>query len=130
MDTVVIKKATAEDAITISKVLLEAFLQFKQFYTDKAFAATTISENEVLKRMEEGNIWVALHKDTIIGTVAVVQKGHSLYIRGMAVLPEARGLKTGWKLLETIEKYAIENNYKSLSLSTTPYLTSAIHLYE
>jgi len=52
MSTVIIRKATTEDAAAISKVLLDAFLEFKKFYTDKAFAATTVSETEVLKRME------------------------------------------------------------------------------
>ena len=130
MSTVIIRKATTEDAAAISKVLLDAFLEFKKFYTDKAFAATTVSETEVLKRMEEGNVWVALKEEQIIGTAAVVRKESDLYIRGMAVVPEARGSQTGWKLLEHIREYAIENNFKSLLLSTTPYLPSAIHLYK
>ena len=130
MDTVIIRKATAEDAAGISKILLDAFIEFKQFYTDKAFAATTVSEAEVLKRMEEGNVWVALKDGEMIGTAAVIKKENDLYIRGMSVLPAARGLQTGWKLLEQIQEYAIENNFKSLLLSTTPYLPSAIHLYK
>jgi len=130
MNTVLIRKATAEDAAGISKVLLDAFLEFKQFYTDKAFAATTVSEAEVVKRMEEGNVWVALKDGELIGTAAVVKKDDDLYIRGMAVMPEARGLQTGWKLLEQVQQYAIENNFKALLLSTTPYLPSAIHLYK
>ena len=130
MDTILIRKATAEDAPGISKVLLEAFLEFKQFYTDKAFAATTVPEAEVIKRMKEGSIWVALKDGQLIGTAAVVKKVEDLYIRGMAVAPEARGLKTGWKLLEQVQQHAIENNFKGLLLSTTPYLPSAIHLYK
>lgn len=130
MASMVIRKAMAEDVAAISKVLLDGFLQFRQFYTPKAFAATTITPAEVIKRMEEGIVWVALHDNKIVGTVAVVQKDDALYVRGMAVLPEARGLKTGWKLLEQVEQYAIENKFRSLLLSTTPYLTSAIHLYE
>ena len=130
MNDIHIQIATAADAANISKVLLDSFIQFKSFYTDKAFAATTISANEVVERMDEGKVWIALKDNTVIGTVAVVKKEEGLYIRGMAVLPEARGLKTGWKLLEQVQRYAIENNFKSLLLSTTPYLTSAIHLYE
>lgn len=130
MNTVIIIKAGAEDAAAISKVLLDSFIEFKHFYTDKAFEATTVSPEEVLKRMEEGNVWIALKDKQITGTVAVIKKEKDLYIRGMAVLPEARGLKTGWKLLEVVEQYAIENNFKNLLLSTTPYLPSAIHLYK
>ena len=130
MNDIHIQIATASDAENISKVLFDSFIQFKSFYTDKAFAATTISAAEVIKRMEEGNVWIALKDNVIIGTVAVVKKEEGLYIRGMAVLPEARGSKTGWKLLEQVQQYAVENNFKSLLLSTTPYLISAIHLYE
>lgn len=129
MNNIKIQNATTDDAEAISKVLLDSFVQFKSFYSDKAFAATTISPGEVKKRMQEGNVWIALKDSIITGTVAVIKKGDALYIRGMAVLPEARGSKTGWKLLEKIEEYAIDNNFKSLSLSTTPYLASAVHLY-
>lgn len=110
--------------------MLDSFIQFKSFYTPEAFEATIVSAEEVLKRMEEGNVWVAVKDEHIIGTVAVVKQGNDLYIRGMAVLPEARGLQIGWKFLEHIQQYAVENNFKSLLLSTTPYLPSAIHLYK
>ena len=130
MNQIIIRNATAEDAESISKVLLDAFIQFESFYTPEAFAATCITAGEVLKRMQEGNVWVAVRDEHILGTVAVVKKGSDLYIRGMAVLPEARGLQIGWKLLEYVQQYAMENNFKSLLLSTTPYLSSAIHLYE
>ncbi len=130
MNNVIIQNASIADATRISKVLLDSFIQFKSFYTPEAFAATTVSADEVLKRIEEGNVWVAVKDEHIIGTVAVVKQGNDLYIRGMAVLPEARGLQIGWKFLEHIQQYAMENNFKSLFLSTTPYLPSAIHLYK
>ncbi|MGI8582228.1 MAG: GNAT family N-acetyltransferase [Chitinophagaceae bacterium] len=130
MNNVIIQNASIADAPCISKVLLDSFIQFKSFYTPEAFAATTVSADEVLKRLKEGNVWVAVKDEHIIGTVAVVKQGNDLYIRGMAVLPEARGLQIGWKFLEHIQQYAVENNFKSLLLSTTPYLPSAIHLYK
>ncbi len=130
MNNVIIQNASIADAPCISKVLLDSFIQFKSFYTPEGFAATTVSADEVLKRLKEGNVWVAVKDEHIMGTVAVVKQGNDLYIRGMAVLPEARGLQIGWKFLEHIQQYAMENNFKSLFLSTTPYLPSAIHLYK
>lgn len=130
MNNVIIQNASIADAPCISKVLLDSFIQFKSFYTPEAFAATTVSADEVLKRLKEGNVWVAVKDEHIMGTVAVVKQGNDLYIRRMAVLPEARGLQIGWKFLEHIQQYAMENNFKSLFLSTTPYLPSAIHLYK
>lgn len=130
MNTITIRHAIPADAASISRVLLNSFLEFKKYYSDEAFEATTVAEKEVLLRMREGCVWVALRNEEVIGTVAVVKKEEDLYIRGMSVLPGARGSKTGWKLLKAVEEFAIENNVKSLLLSTTPYLSAAIHLYK
>ena len=66
----------------------------------------------------------------MVGTASAVLKGDSLYIRGMAVLPLARGRRVGELLLDRIESYGIENNCRRLFLSTTPFLDRAIRLYE
>jgi len=126
-----IRLAIPDDAAIISKVLLEAFLQFRNLYTQKAFAATTVSPEEVLRRMSEGPVWVAINNNEIVGTVAVVNEQAGLYIRGMAVLPYARGLKIGRRLLNLVIQYAaIQNKISRVFLYTTPYLPAAIHLYE
>ncbi len=82
MNNVIIQNAPIADAPCISKVLLDSFIQFKSFYTPEAFAATTVSADEVLKRLKEGNVWVAVKDEHIMGTVAVVKKEDDLYIRG------------------------------------------------
>ena len=46
------------------------------------------------------------------------------------MLPTARGLGIGRLLLDRIEHIAIEENCARLFLSTTPFLTRAILLYE
>ncbi len=112
MNNVIIQNASIADAPCISKVLLDSFIQFKSFYTPEAFAATTVSADEVLKRLKEGNVWVAVKDEHIMGTVAVVKQGNDLYIRGMAVLPEARGLQIGWKILEHIQQYAMGEQFQ------------------
>ena len=125
-----IRIAFPEDAASISRVLYESFLEFESRYTPFAFAATTPDSDEVFERMEEGPMWVALKNDTIIGTASAIEQPAGLYIRGMAVLPVVRGQKIGKMLLEHIERFAIENGCKRLYLSTTPFLDSAIKLYE
>jgi ribosomal protein S18 acetylase RimI-like enzyme len=59
-----------------------------------------------------------------------VKKKDGLYIRGMAVLPEARGVGIGKKLLEHVQGYAKDEKIQRLYLCTTPYLPAAIHLYQ
>jgi GNAT superfamily N-acetyltransferase len=55
---------------------------------------------------------------------------NGLCVRGMAVLPAARGLGVGRRLLAQVEAFAVENGCVRLFLSTTPFLTRAIRLYE
>ncbi len=79
--------------------------------------------------MEAGPTWVAVDRSDIVGTVSAVADGVALYIRSMALLPAARGLGIGRRLLETVEAYAIQNGFERLWLSTTPFLSQAIRLY-
>lgn len=126
-----IRFAAPEDSEVIAAVLSEAFSAFESFYTPEAFNVTILDAERVRERFgENGEIWAALKNGKIVGTVSVVDEGERLYIRSMAVSPPARGLKIGQKLLDEIEKYAVENDYKQLFLYTTPFLHGAIRLYE
>lgn len=125
-----IRMAVEDDASAIASVLSESFVEYKSSYTDGGFTATTPTSDQVRNRMNEGPVWVALLNEVIVGTASAVPKGEALYIRGMAVLPAARGHKVGELLLKQIENYAAAHGYKSLVLSTTPFLARAIRLYE
>ena len=48
----------------------------------------------------------------------------------MAVIPEARGARIGELMLAHIENLARKRGLKRLVLDTTPFLASAIRLYE
>ena len=61
---------------------------------------------------------------------SAVSRGETLYIRGMAVLPSARGQRIGELLLGQIQMFAVSQGCKKLLLSTTPFLARAIQLYE
>jgi ribosomal protein S18 acetylase RimI-like enzyme len=124
-----IRQATSVDAGAIASVLLDAFEEYRPLYTVAGFAATTPKADQILVRMSEGPIWVALHNNTMVGTVSAVIEGESLYIRGMGVSPGARGLSLGDRLLREIERFGGEMKIKRLFLSTTPFLDRAIRLY-
>jgi len=125
-----LRRAGADDAASIAAVLSESFAEYKSSYTPKAFAATTPTPEEIQKRVEEGPIWVAFSDDMIVGTVSSISEGEALYIRSMAVLPSARGQHIGELLLEQIERFASGQGCRRLILSTTPFLTRAISLYQ
>ena len=126
-----LRRAHAGDEIALSSVLLEAFRLYLPQYTPAGFAATTPSPAEVLRRMEEGPVWLAMIGSDVVGTVSAMLRNETeLYIRGMAVLPQARGLRIGNLLFELIEDYAKEHGCTKLVLSTTPFLDRAIRLYQ
>jgi N-acetylglutamate synthase-like GNAT family acetyltransferase len=114
----------------IASVMRGSFVEYESAYTLEAFAATISTPDGIRKRIEEGPVWIALRDGAVIGTVSVVPKGESLYIRGMAVGPQAREAGVGRALLNCAEEFAVQCGFKSLILSTTPFLSRAIRLYE
>lgn len=125
-----IRRATPSDAGPIANLLHLSFTEYKSFYTVAAFSATTPKEEQIIRRLDEGPIWVAVRHATIVGTVSVRFYGEALHIRSMAVHPAARGAKVGESLLNRVILFAIVHAYKRLFLSTCPFLTPAIRLYE
>jgi ribosomal protein S18 acetylase RimI-like enzyme len=130
MSDMTIRGAVAEDAVAIASMLYESFAEFRPLYTSRGFAATAVSVEEVMVRMTEGPVWVALWEDSICGTVAAVARNGALYVRGLGVLPRVRGKGAGEALLRQVQKFAIEHGLETLLLTTTPFLDSAIRLYE
>jgi GNAT superfamily N-acetyltransferase len=129
--SVLVRRADPQDASDIARVLRQSFLEYQDQYTPEGFAATTPGEQQVRNRMAEGPTWVALLSKAIVGTASVVEKDDGvLYVRGMAVLPSARGRGVGELLLREIEAFALRNGCTRLLLNTTPFLTGAIRLYE
>lgn len=125
-----IRRAVPADASQIASALYDSFLEYESSYTPEAFAATVLTPGRVRERMNEGPVWVALQNGVVVGTVSVAPKAGALYVRGMAVAPEARGRRIGRELLERVEEFATEGGIKRLFLSTTPFLSGATRLYE
>jgi len=125
-----IRIAEPDDAASVAAVLRQSFVEYQSSYTEEAFAATTPGSDQMLHRLVEGPVWVAVMNNAIVGTVSAVTHGETLYIRSMAVVPAARGRKVGEALLACAESFALVHGNKRLFLSTTPFLTGAIRLYE
>jgi len=125
-----VRRATENDAPGVVSVLRQAFAEYEPLYTERGYRATTPATAEIVARMDQGPVWVAVHKDQIVGTGSVVPRPEGIYIRGMAVIPLARGLGIGRRLLDEIQRFAIVQEASRLFLSTTPFLDKAIGLYE
>ena len=124
-----VRRANRHDSGMIASVLRQTFAEFRSFYTEDAFEATTPGVVQIEARMDEGPIWVALENQTVVGTVSVVGKEGGLYVRSMAVISGMRGKGIGRALLEQVEEYAAANGFRRLLLTTTPFLSKAITLY-
>src|SRR5436853_3331728 len=114
----------------MSDVLRAAFAEFVPRYTAAAMDGTVLDAERMTKRMDEGPVWVAVHRGAIVGTGAAVAREGGLYVRGMGVLPSARGRHIGERLLRLIDRHAREQRLSRNFLSTTPYLQTAIRLYQ
>ena len=126
----VVRDAALAEAAVIAALLRAAFLAYEPQYTPAAFAATTPTVDQIQKRWHEGPVWVALQQGQLLGTVAAVPQASALYVRSMAVHPQGRGKGIGQALLAHVEGYARAQGFNRLYLSTTPFLTEAIRLYE
>lgn len=127
---ILVRIAVPEDAGAVAVVLEQAFVEYRERYTDEGFIATVLKKEKIEARMAEGPVWVALEDEKIVGTVAAVSKGKDLYVRSMGVVPTARGKRIGEWLLKKLEDYAIAHGHSRMTLSTTPFLLRAIRLYE
>jgi GNAT superfamily N-acetyltransferase len=125
-----IRLAAPDDAEIIAQVLHGSFVEFRPLYTQGGFAATSLPADQVAARMSQGPVWIAFHEDAVLGSVAAVIEEESVYMRGMAVLPSARGLGVGGRLVETVEQWTLKQGLNRIFLSTTPFLYAAIRLYE
>jgi len=125
-----IRLAGPDEANAIAAVLWAAFAEYKLLYTPEGFRATTPEPDIVRQRMEEGPLWTASLDEMIVGTAGAIAKGEALYVRGMAVVPHARGKGIAKLLLQHVEHYARSLGSSRMFLSSTPFLIGAISLYE
>ena len=67
-----IRLAASDDAPVVANILHASFVEYESLYTPPGFAATTADAQQVLARMREGPVWIALRHMDVVGTVAAV----------------------------------------------------------
>lgn len=125
-----VRLATPNDAEAISKVLFEAFGAYRSNYTPEAFEVVTPDANEILGRFAEGPQWVAEIDGQVVGTVSMTTEPEGLYIRSMAVSPNAQGRGIGHKLLDATDEFAAGTDLERIFLYTTYFVPGAKEMYE
>lgn len=130
MNAMNVRLAIPDEAAVVSQILQDDFADYESLYTPLAFAATTPSAQQIIDRWNEGPVWVAIRDCDLLGTIAAVPTGENVCIRSMAIRPRGQGFGLGRLLLEQVERFANENGFRQMRLSTTPFLLRAIRLYE
>ena len=115
-----IKKATLKDARKISSLIRQTIKKVN----DKGFTKKQLkawyghnSVKTISKNIREKNVFIALEKEKIIGTINF-QKGS---IAGMFVKYNKLRKGVGKKLLDYVEKFAKKQNIKRLELKSSPF---------
>ena len=114
----------------MADVLRGAFAEYQRLYTRAGYAATTPDESRLRERWREGPVWVAEDDGQIVATVAAASRESGVYVRSMAVRPEARGKGAARALMRQLELYAVSERAPRMYLSSTPFLHDAIRLYQ
>ncbi len=125
-----IRKAIPGEDSVISSLLYNSFLDYRSFYTQKAFEASTPGVQKVNERIESKNVWVAICDEKIVGTVSGISLGNYFYIRSMAVGPNFRGTGVAKELMSKMETIAQKNKCKYLKLTSASFLIPAMNLYK
>ena len=129
-EAVSVRLAERQDAAAISDVIFSAFSHFREHYTPEAFEVVASTPEEILSRFDEGPQWVASADGEIVGTVSLTVEDGDLYVRSMAVAPQAQGQGVAHKLLDAIDEYAAGTEFDRIFLYTTYFTPGAKRLYE
>ena len=127
-----IRDARASDANIIHGILADAFLPYKDKYTEEAYENTVCPPHEIAERIDDAlfDVLVAQLEDEIIGTVTLNQRSReSAYLSSMAVKPTAQGKAVGCLLLIEAERRARNRKCIFVSLECCEFLKMAIGLY-
>jgi N-acetylglutamate synthase-like GNAT family acetyltransferase len=84
-------------------------------------------------QVNNGNFWVALLDNKVVGTIALLDIGEHLgALRKMFVSKDHRGKEwgVGQSLLNTLFEWAKEKNYAAIYLGTTEKFVAAQRFYE
>jgi len=129
--SITVRRATQDDAASVSTCLAAAFAPYRSQYTPGAFEDTVLSPEAARSRMMRMTVYVAITPEgEVVGTVASTLHGERGHLRGMAVLPAWQGHLVAELLLRAAEADLAAAGCARLTLNTTIPLRRAIRFYE
>jgi ribosomal protein S18 acetylase RimI-like enzyme len=127
---IVLRVAEFSDATAIAQLLHDAFVGYQHLYTKKAFAATVLGVYKIKERIYNKRTWVVLVDGVINATISLIPADDTLYIKSVAVAPDARRKGLGKGMMKHAENVAVKRKFRYMELTTTHFLSEAIKLYE
>jgi len=128
---ITIRRAKAEDIDSVYNVIKLAFEDYRKIgYREAAIQSAIISKSEIQRRIKEELMLVAETDKKIVGTVTGTIDCESMNVQTLATHPSFQNLRVATRLMEKMEKEAVEAECYKISLFTTPIMKSAIHVYE
>ena len=127
----IIREYKSED----QKQVVDLILSIQQ---EEYGVAITAEDQPDLFKVEEvyqtgnGNFWVALYEDQVVGTISLLDIGRSnVALRKMFVAEEFRGatFNTAKLLLDAAKQWASEQEVDAIYLGTTPLFLAAHRFY-
>ncbi|WP_291566178.1 MULTISPECIES: GNAT family N-acetyltransferase [unclassified Clostridium] len=86
--------------------------------------------NNIEEQYKDGKFLLAIHKEKLIGTGALIYNGEFGQIVRMSVDKNYRNLGIGKKLLDELIEHALKNNTKKIIVETTNNWKNAINFYK
>jgi GNAT superfamily N-acetyltransferase len=134
-----IRPAHPGDFHRLRGVLISSYLEYHDCLPPALFAAYLTDLIDLERRADFGEILVAEHRGTIVGTATFYADASddstgwpatASSIRAVAAHPTARGLGIGRTLLDTCRERAQRRGSTQLCLHTAPFMAAAVRLYE
>lgn len=133
MESIEVRDAAVGESQIIHAILSEAFLPYRNYYTEKAYNITVCTSQEIERRIGDRaiDVLVATRRGMIVGTAALLYREHGeLYLSSMAVNPRTQGKGVGYCLLKEVEQRAKNKECSIISLECCEFLKMAIGLYK
>ncbi len=96
----------------------------------EGYVASSLAEFVEKYNSERNRIWICEHRDHMIGTLVLLDRGSAAQLRYFLFEPEYRGMGLGKKLMDSYMEFLRDCDFKSSFLWTTEQQVTAARLYK
>ena len=128
-DTLVLRAATAADAVAIAATIAASFEQYRGKLVPESGAFRETAEAIATELATDSGAIVAERNGRMVGCVMLKLEEGDLYFGRLAVLPSARGLGIARRLIEAVEDEASRRALAGVRLGVRVVLTENQRLF-